>query len=197
MNTEKLIDRIEILIEHLEKGTNVTRRSLRFVLNDDEFEAMEKDWLEEKKYRSYRPKEIVEYGKRLKKAIVCFSKADNSKKNCKSLMELSESLAESACERLEEIVYTNPNMRFWLDRDFILTINIDKLPRPIWWKKKPEITIPVSPFYTLKDTKLEVLYSKLSKLKNEHSLDVIESKRIIKEIRSNKKKKKDFSKLIV
>lgn len=192
MKDEKLILRIETLIEHLEKGTNVTRRSLRAVLDDDEFEAMETEWESEKKYRSYRPKEIVEYGKILKKSMVCFSKGLNSKKNCKILVEQSKSLAESASERLDEILYSNPNMRFWLDREFVATSNSDLLPRPIWWKKKPEITIPSSPFSTLNDVKLNTLHSKLSKLKNEHSFDDVEIDRI-KNVISQKKKKIDFS----
>ena len=65
LKTDKKIKRIEQLIERLESGRDVPRKDLKVVLADEEMQKLDDEWEIEKQSRTDKPKEIVEYEKRL------------------------------------------------------------------------------------------------------------------------------------
>lgn len=168
MKPDKLIARIETLIERIERSELVTRRALSFVLDTDEIIEMDKAWAEEKRTRHYRPDEIIKYGELVRKAIWYDRKAD--KKNCDhhALRNKSEDITENALEIYSEIVHKDIGLKIWFDREPADgSIDANDLPRPIWWKRHYGYQDAVTPFYSLNDIKLEALYKKLSLLKND------------------------------
>ena len=133
------IQRIQQLIDHLEKGGSVVRPALRKVIGNSGLNEFNKAWKDEKLSRKNRPEEILEYARRLKKGLQLYSKAESrlfksDHYKSRKLMEQAESVLENAVEYLRDMCGATQSLRVYLDRDPWDSIELcpEGVPRPIW-----------------------------------------------------------------
>ncbi len=133
------IQRIQQLIDHLEKGGSVVRPALRKVIGISGLTEFNKAWKDEKLSRKNRPEEILEYARRLKKGLQLYSKAESrsfksNQYKSRKLMEQAESVLENAVEYLRDMCGATQSLRVYLDRDPWDSIELcpEGVPRPIW-----------------------------------------------------------------
>jgi hypothetical protein len=72
-------ERIKTLLERMDADTDVAVRDLQSVLTESQFEQYEQKWVDQKHIRAYtkeKPPAIVEYEKRLRKAIFEYNRAE-------------------------------------------------------------------------------------------------------------------------
>ena len=77
---EKRIDRLKQVLERLSRGEIVQNRQLKTVLGIEDYARYLDDCREQEQLREMlkdKPKQIVEYEKRLKAATFAYSKADD------------------------------------------------------------------------------------------------------------------------
>ncbi len=181
MNTAKRIRRIELLIHRFDNGGSVTRSSIERVLGATGLSGLDTEWINEKSSRNYKPKEIVEYSKRIRRGLIHYALGDKQSLNghgykATKSFHKAESILENAVEYLREVVNTDPSLRLWVDRDVGFGIEVELcpvgIPRPIWSKtnNKHRSTFP-------KVTKREIargmLQTELEKLVGREPLELV------------------------
>lgn len=181
MNNPKKIERIKMLIDRLDKNQPVTRGSLSRVLGEVGVGNLDKEWGSELKSRTYKPKEIVEYSKRVRRGLIYYALGDkqslkgNGYKARKSFHK-AESILENAVEYLREVVTTDSSLRLWIDRDVGFGIEVELcpvgIPRPVWSTSnyKSQCSLPK---VTKKDLVREMLQTELEKLVGREPLDLV------------------------
>jgi hypothetical protein len=141
MEKSKKIERIKVLIERLENGRNVTPRSLQRVLGESGLQRIESEWVLELKSRTYKPKEIVEYSRRVRKGLIYYALGEKQSfkgegYKAKHSIYKADSILEDAIEYLRDVVSSNSSLRMWIDRDVSVGADIENcpegIPRPIW-----------------------------------------------------------------
>jgi len=139
MKLKVKVHKIQQLIEHLETGGSVVRPTLRKVIGTSGLNEFNKAWKDEKLTRKYRPDEILEYSKRLKKGLQFYSLAESSSLKLnhyksRKLMEQAESVLENALEYLRDMCGATQSLRIYVDRDPWDSIELcpEGVPRPIW-----------------------------------------------------------------
>ncbi len=101
-------------------------RKLRTWLGERDYARFEDDWREQLELREFlqdKPKRILEYERRFKCATLTYSKADSfsrrgNDKAAKDLFHDASIEFERLAEYLSEILWADPNLRYWFDRDF-------------------------------------------------------------------------------
>ena len=181
MNNPKKIERIKMLIDRLDKNQPVTRRSLSRVLGEVGVGNLDKEWGAELKSRTYKPKEIVEYSKRVRRGLIYYALGDKQSLKgdgykARKSFHKAESILENAVEYLSEVVTTDSSLRLWIDRDVGFGIEVELcpvgIPRPVWSTSnyKSQCSLPK---VTKKDLVREMLQTELEKLVGREPLDLV------------------------
>lgn len=139
---KKRAEKLQKILTKLQNGEHVQNKMLKTWLTEDEFAAIEYEWDNQKILREElkdKPDEIVEYEKRLRKALFAYNKADHhsSQKNRKAAKKgfgNADTLFERLLEYLEEIIDADPTLCEWFDREldfsFGGTLSIDPIGIP-------------------------------------------------------------------
>ena len=122
---EKRVKKLQQILTKLQNGEHVQNRMLKTWLTEDEFSAIEYEWKNQKELREElkdKPDDIIEYEKRLKKALFAYNKADNhsSRGNSKAAKKgfgNADTHFERLLEYLQEILYADRTLEFWFDRN--------------------------------------------------------------------------------
>lgn len=181
MKCKKTIERIKTLIERYENGRYVTRSSLLRVLGEEGIEKIEREWVLELKSRTYKPKEIVEYSRRVRKGLIHYALGEKQSLNGKGYkarhsMNKAESILENAIEYLRDAVSSDSSLRMWIDRDVSVGSDIEYcpegIPRPIWSNSNYK-NRSVIPKVTKKDIARELLQTMLEQLEGINPLELV------------------------
>lgn len=172
MSTTKRIQRIELLIDRLEEGKAVSRSSIQRVLGENALKDLDLWWQKEQQNRLLKPKEIVEYSKHIKRGLIYYSLGEKlslrgDSYNSGKYFRKAESILEGAVESLCEVVFANPDLRMWIDRDVGFGIEVEYcpagIPRPVWsnsnYKQRDYF-----PKVSRKDIARQMLQTELEKL---------------------------------
>ena len=123
MKVEKLIFRINKLMDRLVAGEDVSLRSLARVLTPEQMNELHVSWEAEKSSRrTPKPSEILKYESFLRRGLLSYGKYEANRHKLSGYysqkMELkAHSEFEKALEYANEIVNSNSSLRLWFDRD--------------------------------------------------------------------------------
>jgi len=140
---QKLLSKLEGIVNTLRRGENVQNRQLQAWLSADEYEQIAAEWDTQKHFREElkdNPDELKRYEDKLKEAIMMRNRSDayhrkGKKSAAYKLDSKCESLCEDALEILQEIVAVDASLQIWFDRnlDFghssLIDASLGKLPR--------------------------------------------------------------------
>ena len=123
-STEKRTYKLREVLERLSRGEIVQNRQLKTVLGAEGYARYCDDCCEQTQLREMlgdKPKEIVEYEKRLKAATFAYSKADNKSQKGRSrtagkMFGVSDTLFERLAEYLSENILGHLDLETWFDR---------------------------------------------------------------------------------
>jgi|TARA_R110002124_G_scaffold92599_8_gene235261 hypothetical protein len=129
LNAERREKRLIELVDRMKAGRTVTKRDLRTVLTDDEFEGYEATWQSVQEYEQMQretPSDLQRYLSLLRSADALNQRAEKMYAKGKSaryvaLAHKAQAQYERAYENLNEALSTNPSLTMWLDRDFSFT----------------------------------------------------------------------------
>jgi hypothetical protein len=121
---EKRIDRLQQVLARLSRGEIVQNRQLKNVLGTEHYARYLDDYREQTQFRKMlkdKPKEIIDYEKRLKAATFAYSKADDKSqkgrsRTAKKMFGASDTLFEHLAEYLSEIIVGRHDLEAWFDR---------------------------------------------------------------------------------
>ena len=141
MKKSKIIERLRTLLERIDRRQYVPRSSLFRVLGESDFHKIDSEWILELKSRKFRPKEIVEYSRRVRIGQIHYSMGDkyslkgDGYKARKSFHK-AEALFENAVDYLKAAISCDSSLMMWIDRDVGFGIEFvycpEGIPRPIW-----------------------------------------------------------------
>jgi len=122
---QKKSKKLSELLGRLKNGQHVQNRALKNVLTQHQFEQVAVLWkeqLELRKDRADKPDVIVEYERRFKKARFIYSRADSysgkgRSKTARRLFGQADTEFEKLLEYLQEIIYADPSLMTWFDRN--------------------------------------------------------------------------------
>ena len=123
MNKTKQCNRINLLINRLEAGEDVSRGSLSRVLTPEQMADLDEGWKSEQVYRKQlKPREIKKYEAMLKRGLLLYGKYEATHhklaiNDSRRLIESAESALEKALEFAQEMVQNTNSLQEWLDRD--------------------------------------------------------------------------------
>jgi hypothetical protein len=181
MEKSKKIERINVLIERLENGRTVTRRSLQRVLGESGLQKIESEWVLELKCRTYKPKEIVEYSSRVRKGLIHYALGEKQSfkgesYKAKHSIYKADSILEDAIEYLRDVVSLNSGLRMWIDRDVSVVADIEYcpegIPRPIWSNSNYK-NRSLLPKVTKKDIARDLLETELENLVGREPFELV------------------------
>ena len=118
---KKRAKKLQQILTKLENGEHVQRRTLKTSLTKDEYSALDDDWEEQKELREElkdKPDDIIEYEKRLKKALFAYHKyaSYENPKTIEKAKNNSDNHFERLLEHLQEILHADPMLCQWFDR---------------------------------------------------------------------------------
>ena len=121
---EKCNDRLKKVLECLSRRKTVQNRQLKTLLGVEHYARYLDDYSEQEQLREMlgdKPKEIIEYEKRLKAATFAYSKADNKSQKgrshtAKKMFGASDTLFERLAEYLSENIVGHHDLEIWFDR---------------------------------------------------------------------------------
>ena len=160
------------ILEEIKLGKYPSRRRLFRVIGPTALAKMEREWRDEARSRRDKPREIVEYTKRLNKAIKLHALAERHSlkgyPKALALFHKAESEFEGALQHLSDVLSGDFELRFWIDRDINFEdpefgLSPSGMPRPIWSKSNYFRGSPL-PKRTIRDFKREALEEALEKL---------------------------------
>jgi len=116
--------KLKAALEQLRGGKNVQNRQLRTLLGEDGYARFLDDWRQQQELRETlfeKPKEVLEYDRRLREATFAYGKADAASgqgrhKAAKTLMAISDAKFERLIEFLSERFEGQAHLECWLDR---------------------------------------------------------------------------------
>jgi len=181
MKKVKRIKRIKTLIDRLDNEQTVTRGSLLRVLGEEGIKDFDREWMLELNSRNYKPKEIVEYSKRVRRGLIYYALGDKQSikgdgYKARKSFHKAESILENAVEYLREVVSTDSGLRMWIDRDVGFGIEVEYcpvgIPRPVWSSSnnKRQCSLPK---VTKRDIAREMLRTELEKLVGKEPLELV------------------------
>ncbi|WP_299660270.1 hypothetical protein [uncultured Ruegeria sp.] len=117
--------KLRAMLDMLRRGENVQNRQLQTWLTAEEyarFEGDRREQIELRKDLKDKPEQILEYEKRLKRAIFTYSKADNfsgrgNHKAAQKLFYQADTEFERLAEFLSEIMAGDASLAHWFDRN--------------------------------------------------------------------------------
>ena len=121
---EKRNDRLKKFLERLSRRKTMQNRQLKTLLGVEHYARYLDDYSEQEQLREMlgdKPKEIIEYEKRLKAATFAYSKADNKSQKgrshtAKKMFGASDRLFERLSEYLTEKIVGHHDLEIWFDR---------------------------------------------------------------------------------
>lgn len=144
--------RLNHLVERLKNGEDVASRELQVALHESEFADYKAMWAWEMERRAdakNKPKEIVEYEKRLAKAVFEYNRAEgyfhgkkrktrtgsDGRTSHRRAYARSETLCENLLTYLEESVTRDPSLQDWFDRPLVFGAagNLSLTPAGMPW----------------------------------------------------------------
>lgn len=181
MKKERKVKRIEQLIDRLDNGRYVTRSSLKRVIGSVGLKEFDQEWKLELKSRTYKPIEIVEYSRRVRKGLIHYALGEKQSLKgegykARHSMNKAESILEEAIEYLRDVVSSDSSLRMWIDRDVNVGADIEYcpegIPRPIWSNSNYK-NRNVLPKVTKKDIARGLLQTKLERLEGKKPLELV------------------------
>lgn len=181
MKKKRVVKRIEQLIDRLDNGRYVTRSSLKRVIGLVGLKKFDQEWKLELKSRTYKPVEIIEYSRRVRKGLIHYALGEKQSLKgegykARHSMNKAESILENAIEYLRDVVSSDSGLRLWIDRDVSEGADIEYcpegIPRPIWSNSNYK-NRNVLPRVTKKDIARELLQIKLEKLEGKKPLELV------------------------
>lgn len=181
MNSLKKIERIKTLIDRLDNEQTVTRGSLLRVLGEKGINDFDREWRMELNSRNYKPKEVVEYSKRIRRGLIYYALGDKQSLKgdgykARKSFHKAESILENAVEYLREVVSSDSNLRLWIDREVGFGIEVEYcpigIPRPVWSKSNNKSQCSLLKV-TKRDIAREMLRTELEKLVGKEPLDSV------------------------
>lgn len=134
-----------LLLDRLNADEEVSKRSIARLIGEEAMARFELEWRSELHSRGHKPLPLVKYAALLRKANIQYAKAQTAssrgRKTQKLMFDRAELLFEAALENLHDVVYADPNLRLWLDRDpevgfkygtGTITLDPEGMPRPTW-----------------------------------------------------------------
>ena len=124
---EKRLAKLKHILKRIRDKETVQNRQLRTWLSKEAYEQFENERLEQQelgKMLKNKPAQIVEYEQRLKKATFSYAKADAASragrhKVAQKMSGASDTQFERLLEFLAEIMYADPSLEMWFDRNAI------------------------------------------------------------------------------
>jgi hypothetical protein len=121
---EKRIDKLKQVLERLSRGEIVQNRQLKTVLGTEGYARYCYDYREQEQLREMlgdKPKEIIEYERRLKAATFSYNKADNKSvkgqhTSASKMFNYTDGLFERLAEYLSEKIAGDLDLEAWFDR---------------------------------------------------------------------------------
>ena len=121
---EKRIDKLKQVLERLSRGEIVQNRQLKTVLGAEGYARYCYDYREQEQLREIladKPKEIIEYERRLKAATFAYNKADSKSikgqhKSASKMFNYTDTLFERLAEYLSEKIAGDLDLEAWFDR---------------------------------------------------------------------------------
>ncbi len=121
---DKRVAKLEAVLERLRSGKNVQNRQLRTLLGEAAYAQFEDEWRQQQELRvtlAEKPKEVLEYERRLKEATFAYGKADAASgqgryKAARSLLATSDTMFERLAEYLAEQIAGKAHLEAWFDR---------------------------------------------------------------------------------
>ena len=125
--------RLKELIKAAKAEEFIENKTLKRWLTKDQFNSIAERWENEKLQREEwtdKPDEIREYEERLRQALFIYNRADTYSQRGKSetaqrFFSQADKLFERLLEKLQEIIYADPKLIAWFDRDTEWTFNSD------------------------------------------------------------------------
>ena len=124
---EKRLSKLKHILNRIRHKETVQNRQLRTWLSKEAYEQFENERFEQQKLGKMlknKPAQIVEYEQRLKKATFSYAKADAASragrhKVAQKMSGASDTQFERLLEFLAEIMYADPSLEMWFDRNAI------------------------------------------------------------------------------
>ena len=125
---EKRLAKLKHILKRIRDKETVQNRQLRTWLSKEAYARFEDERLEQQelgKMLKNKPTQIVEYEQRLKKATFSYAKADavsragGRHKLAQKMSGASDTQFERLLEFLAEIMYADPRLEMWFDRNAI------------------------------------------------------------------------------
>lgn len=121
---DKRVAKLEAVLERLRGGKNVQNRQLQALLGEAAYAQFEDEWRQQQELRvtlAEKPKEVLEYERRLKEATFAYGKADAASgqgryKAARSLLATSDTKFERLAEYLAEHIAGKAHLEVWFDR---------------------------------------------------------------------------------
>jgi tetratricopeptide (TPR) repeat protein len=129
--------RLENLLERLERGDEVSLRDLKNALTSDEYEDYKQMLEQQKQVKNFASHGSAEYDKWLKKGLFHYHKADSGRFNkldSRKFFNKAEACFERAIEQLQQDIYQDGTVQLAYDRvlDFSAngSISLDPIGMP-------------------------------------------------------------------
>jgi len=121
---EKRFNKLKQVLERLSRGEIVQNRQLKTVLGTEGYARYCYDYREQEQLREMlgdKPKEIIEYERRLKAATFSYNKADNKSvkgqhTSASKMFNYTDGLFERLAEYLSEKIAGDLDLEAWFDR---------------------------------------------------------------------------------
>lgn len=166
-------ERLKVLLARMQAGEDIAVRDFAGALTDDELTHWKNKWQEQLEIRAEmknKPAVVVEYEKRLKKAMFAYNKAEgyngSTKKQARRdatgvathrrLYRQAETLFERAFESLREAWERDESLELWFDRQLMLDTGLDAINAPRVVTSKSLDKIPGKGYERMLRTKREL-----------------------------------------
>jgi hypothetical protein len=126
--------RLRSVLDNLRRGKIVQNRQLRTLLGEDGYARFLDDWQDQQAVRqtlAAKPDEIIEYERRLKKAIFAYSRGDaesgkGKHRMAKKLLGFADTEFENLTVYMDETFKGRADLESWLDR----TVHYEMMYKP-------------------------------------------------------------------
>jgi tetratricopeptide (TPR) repeat protein len=122
---QRRLEKLEWLLERLERGDHVQNKTLKNWLNAHEYQRLFDDWEQQQSIRAYwssKPSAVLEYEERFRQAMFDYNRAEGYQQKgntgmARRFYNKAQSAFEACLIQLESDLSTDPSIRAWFDRD--------------------------------------------------------------------------------